>query len=468
MLPPKRIFRQVLALTVAGAWLLSGCHHGSSSSVETNTVIVTVTGLAGSGLVLQDNATDNLSVTASGTTSFSTMIALYSTYSVTVLTQPTSPAQVCSVYDGLGAIEGVNVTVLVTCGTTGTATGRFAYVANSGAGTISAYTVDATTGALTQLAGSPIVITGSKELYQAQIDPSGSFLYVLDRGANEVYAFQINQSSGLLVNISGSPYATGRTPVSLAFDSSGAYMYVANNGDNTISAFTLTFASGALAPVSGSPFTIPGANPAPQQIARSGDYLFVADYNANSVDVFVIAESTGALTENALNGAPFATDTGPRSVAVDPTGKVLYTANAGPANAGSITAFTVDLSAGVLTPVVGNPLPIPVINNITIDNPNANSQNPYLFVPESAGLAVYPIVNTFTGELDAPVVGSPFATGTNPYSVSIDLTDQFVYVGNDGSANVSEFTFNAASGVLTPVAGSPVAAGSHPDFIQIQ
>jgi hypothetical protein len=52
--------------------------------------------------------------------------------------------------------------------------------------------------------------------------------------------------------------------------------------------------------------------------------------------------------------------------------------------------------------------------------------------------------------------------------VSVHIADQFVCVGNEGSANVSEFTLNATTGVLTGVAGSPVAAGAKPDFVEIQ
>jgi 6-phosphogluconolactonase len=80
---------------------------------------------------------------------------------------------------------------------------------------------------------------------------------------------------------------------------------------------------------------------------------------------------------------------------------------------------------------------------------------------------VYPIDAT-TGTLDTATTGSPFATGTNPYSVSVDPTDRFVYAGNDGSANVSEFMLNGTTGALTPVAGSPVAAGANPDFVAIK
>src|SRR5450759_724530 len=72
-----------------------------------------VTGLIGS-VVLQDNNGDNLSVSGNGTFSFATKVANGSTYSVTVLTQPTG--QSCSVASGTGMIASANVTnVAITC-----------------------------------------------------------------------------------------------------------------------------------------------------------------------------------------------------------------------------------------------------------------------------------------------------------------------------------------------------------------
>ncbi len=458
---------QTLILTMVGACLLPGCHHSSSNAataIPQYTISVSVSGLAGSGLVLVNNGLDSLTISASGTSTFSTEIADFTTYSVAVLTQPTSPTQICSVINGTGLVNGFAVVVPVSCGTVGTALGRFAYAVNSTAGTLSGYSINATTGALTALPGSPLAIHGSSALQQARIDPSGSFLYIVDSGANVVFAYVINQSKGSGLPIPGSPFATGKTPVSLTFDYTGTYLYVANNTDNTISAYTVTIATGALTPIAGSPFAISGPNPGPRQIIAAGAYLFAVNANTSTVDVFSIAPGTGALTETG-NGSPYGTDTGPHSLAIDPSGKVLYTANLGPASAGSISAFTLDLSNGVLTPVAGNPLAIPVLNTITID-----SKSRYLFVTEAAGVAVYPIVNTATGALDpTPVSGSPFAAGTNPYSVSVDVDDVFVYVANQGSGNVSAYVFTPdTGGDLFPITGSPVASGAGTEFIQIQ
>jgi 6-phosphogluconolactonase (cycloisomerase 2 family) len=44
--------------------------------------------------------------------------------------------------------------------------------------------------------------------------------------------------------------------------------------------------------------------------------------------------------------------------------------------------------------------------------------------------------------------------------LAIDPTGKFVYVANGMSNDVSAYRLNAASGALTPVAGSPFAAGT--------
>src|SRR5229473_1751033 len=85
-------------------------------STGTVSIGVTVGGLTGTGLVLQ-NGTEFLAITGTTTTSqFKTAIPFGQTYNVTVSTQPTSPAQTCTVTNGSGtATAGVAVNVQVTC-----------------------------------------------------------------------------------------------------------------------------------------------------------------------------------------------------------------------------------------------------------------------------------------------------------------------------------------------------------------
>jgi hypothetical protein len=76
----------------------------------------TVSGLAGSGLVLMDNAS-TLPVNANGSFTFGTTVASGGTYAVTVQTQPSNPAQNCAVTAGSGTAT-ANVTgITVSCTT---------------------------------------------------------------------------------------------------------------------------------------------------------------------------------------------------------------------------------------------------------------------------------------------------------------------------------------------------------------
>jgi hypothetical protein len=91
---------------------------GNGSSLPVNyTIGGTVSGLSGTGLVLQDNGGDNLTISASGSFTFNTAITNGSTFNVTVLTQPSSPAQTCGVTNGSGTVSANVTSVQVTCTT---------------------------------------------------------------------------------------------------------------------------------------------------------------------------------------------------------------------------------------------------------------------------------------------------------------------------------------------------------------
>ena len=95
-----------------------------------------VSGLSGSGLILQDNLANNLPISANGPFTFSTPIASGSGYSVTVYAQPTSPSQTCSVSSGSGTVASAPVTSVVVSCTTNSYQLTTA-VSPSGGGTVS-------------------------------------------------------------------------------------------------------------------------------------------------------------------------------------------------------------------------------------------------------------------------------------------------------------------------------------------
>lgn len=103
------------------ALFLNGCGGGSGggSGNSQYTVGGTVSGLGASGLVLQNNNGDDLSVTGSSF-EFDTALDDGSGYAVTVSAQPTG--QVCTVTNGSGTVAGADVTdVVVACKSWGSA-----------------------------------------------------------------------------------------------------------------------------------------------------------------------------------------------------------------------------------------------------------------------------------------------------------------------------------------------------------
>ena len=84
----------------------------------TNTFTVggSVTGLVGGGLVLRNNAGNDLTRDADGAFTFTTAVAAGGAYAVTIATQPAN--QTCTLANDSGVIAAANVsTVSVTCAT---------------------------------------------------------------------------------------------------------------------------------------------------------------------------------------------------------------------------------------------------------------------------------------------------------------------------------------------------------------
>ncbi len=98
---------------VALALLLASC----AKRPLTYTVGGTVSGLTGTGLVLQNNGGDDLAIAASGAFTFSKGLKKNESYSVTVLAQPTG--QTCTVANSAGTVTSNVTNVAVNCTSNG-------------------------------------------------------------------------------------------------------------------------------------------------------------------------------------------------------------------------------------------------------------------------------------------------------------------------------------------------------------
>jgi environmental stress-induced protein Ves len=151
-----------LGVMICAAWLAAACSNGRGSvdaeGGQTNfTVGGSVTGLEGTGLVLQVNGAGDLSLSANGAFTFAGPMANGAAYDVTIKTQPANPAQTCAVSSGAGRITGANVSNVAVVCTTGS----------------TAFTVG---GAVTGLVGSGLVLrnNGVEDL---PITADGEFIF---------------------------------------------------------------------------------------------------------------------------------------------------------------------------------------------------------------------------------------------------------------------------------------------------
>ncbi len=344
---------------------------------------------------------------------------------------------------------------------------KFAYVANDVSSNVSAYTINSTTGALSPVAGSPFA-AGTGPVSVA-VDPSGKFAYVANESSANVSAYTINSTTGALSPVTGSPFAAGSFPFSVAVDPTGKFAYVANacgvtcTVSGNVSAYTIDSTTGALSPVPGSPFAA-GSTPIAVAVDPSGKFAYVANANSTNVSAYTINNTTGALSP--VPGSPFAAGAAPRSVAVDPSGKFVYVAVNGPSN---VSAYTIDSTTGALSPVPGSPFAAGSFPISVAVDPSGK----FAYVVDFFGGVSAYTINSTTGAL-SPVPGSPFAAGSGPRSVAVDPSGKFAYVTNQCgnvfcsvSGSVSAYTIDSTTGALSPVPGSPFAAGTFPLSVAI-
>jgi 6-phosphogluconolactonase len=180
--------------------------------------------------------------------------------------------------------------------------GKYLYVtAGNLGGTVDVYTI-ASTGLLTPISGSPFSIS----IATLRSEPTGKFLVgVTGDGANNgfgpdnhVYVFSIDQSTGALTQVSGSPFATTSIPGDLVVHPNGTLVYTFNNvvnsptpGPTPVEGFQLDTTSGQLTALAGSPF---GGMVAPHGFFdQSGAFLFL--HPSDKIEVASVDSATGAL-----------------------------------------------------------------------------------------------------------------------------------------------------------------------------
>jgi 6-phosphogluconolactonase len=451
-----------------------------------------VTGLDASGLVLQDNAGDDLSISADGSFIFATTVLSGSNYSVTIKDQPKSPvAQSCSVSNGGGTVSNAAVVnVTVSCRTL---VGKFGYTVNPNSNAVSGYSINAATGALSEIAGSPFAAGESPFIVRA--DLAGKSLYVANRGSATVVTglskFSINSDTGALTQVVGSPFPFSTSqPLSLNSPIANVYLhpsgrFVYANTAKNIYGMSVNPQTGELTDIPGMPIS-PGTGAINAAMFDAQGKFFRVSFTGQNLGAtptgqlltFQVDQNTGAAT---LISAVPTGGINPSFPAQSRNGGLLFVTSS---TAGNLSVFGVDAISGIPTAVPGqivstgvDTVPLGAIvhpNNKIVYTANINYSITFSTTPPLSPIISYRpgSISAFkfdevTGVLD-PVVGAPFDSGgTAMTGPTIHPSGRFMFVSNVNSNNMQVFSVDATTGVLTPVPGSPFPTGINPGIARL-
>lgn len=283
--------------------------------------------------------------------------------------------------------------------------GGTVYVSDPGSSAIRAYWINDQNPALSPASVGPFAVGA----IPGAMASFGQTLYVASSGG-EIFAFTIN-SDGSLTSLAGLPFSAGMglSHLAVANLTNSNFLYAANSDDpnGSISAYTIN-SDGSLTPVAGSPFpTVPNGDPEGLNVSQE-NVLYVALKNANAVAGFSI-NTDGSLSP--IAGSPFSAGKGTSSLAgcgCGPGGFLFATNSLD----GTISAYSIDASTGVLTQISGSPFAA------TTPSGDILFVEGELFLPDASANAISGFVPNLTSGAVSPVSGSPFPAGSGPLALA--------------------------------------------------
>lgn len=354
------------------------------------------------------------------------------------------------------------------------ASGRFLHAGNATSNDVSTWRIDPATGALSRQ-GSVTARDGAASIAflngASAVSATPKFLYGTNRNSNDVSAFAINATTGALTQVNcGAPYVCGATvPAnfaaglgarSVAVNPGGSFAYVANDGSVDISAYGIDAATGALGAIDADPLTAGIQNFAASNAALDVSVDPSGRFVNSQGGIFAIGAG-GALTRVPLpvpNPAGYANAIGATPHAADPAGKFVYRMN------NNIERRFIDAATGLVTPST-------VVATVLPECLALHPSGKFAYAAASVSLHAYHVdaAGAFTAVAGSPfTIGSRTGTGIPRGCMAVTPAGETVYVTNGIQSTISAFRVDTATGVLTELSGSPFAAGGvRPEGIAI-
>jgi 6-phosphogluconolactonase (cycloisomerase 2 family) len=322
--------------------------------------------------------------------------------------------------------------------TTTLSSGNF-YILNKGATASQIYGFSIVSGTLTPLSGSPYVVTGVA--YSIAPDPTGSFLYVSSSAG--VFIYTINSTTGALTQ--GAQISQDTIALAIAVDPGGAWLVEAL-GTGVLNAIPIT-STGAFDN---------GGTRVQQQMVMGGiqvqQMVFAPNHSFLAVALGSLGTQVFPFTSNAVS-SPIGTaltpiiattntaNTGAAiAVSVDPQSRFLYigetAAFSSTTNSGGLRAFSVSAASPLaVKELSGSPYASGGTGPHAIQ-PNASGDYVYVasWQGSSAGLITPFQVSSSGSTYTLTAQSNTIATGIEPFGMAEDNLGHFMLAVNGGGS----------------------------------
>jgi 6-phosphogluconolactonase len=264
-----------------------------------------------------------------------------------------------------------------------------------------------------------------------------------------------------------------------------------SNGNGQVTAYHVDSASGALSQIAGPAVDSKGINPVAAVASPNQQYLYVANHGSNNIVEFAVG------TDGQLSPAKTYTTAGsePVSLAINNTGTLLFVLDYyGPGfsdttpGPGILIVYPINADGSLGSPVASGGLPysnlqcfpggVAVSANgayayVTNTNTVVVTTSPPSTATPPATPSTCPSQGTISGFTVAasgaltPIAGSPFPAGTTPTGIAIDLTSRFVYATDSVQNQLIVYQI-LGGGALVPLPNGPFSTnGTFPVGIVI-
>jgi 6-phosphogluconolactonase len=295
------------------------------------------------------------------------------------------------------------------------------------------------------------------------IHPSRRFLYAVGEGKpSSVSAFSVDTTTGKLTPLNSEP-VPGAGPCYISLDRAGRYAFVANYGSGNVLVFPIGADGRIQPPAANVQHAGSGGNPKRQagphahSIKLSPDerYVLAADLGIDQLLVYRFDRATGKLTPNEPPSAKLKPGAGPRHFAFHPNKRVVYSINELDS---TVTAFEWNARRGTLTEFqTTSTLPAGFSGNNSTAEIVVHPNGRFVYGSNRGHDSIAVFAADRKGTLK--LIDNTPTMGSTPRNFAIDPTGKYLFAANQRSDNLVVFRIDGKTGKLT-AAGPPVEVGS--------